>query len=178
MKFACKTSHQFVHRNPGTSARPWEVIHDIFFIHAVFKGYHATGIAYHGKYSNMILLLCKSFKVRSDWYACQWKYYDYTPISIMQRNSHFFMKTDWPLILGTCLFQSYYLHLDDITYVFNLKLPWHRRHEECDGVSHRQPLNCLLNCLFRRRSKNTSKLRVTGRSKGQCRGNFFHLMTS
>ena len=122
--------------------------------------------------------LVQQFQSSKDRYACQWKYYDYTPISIMQRNSHFSMKTDWPLILGTCLFQSYYLHLDDIAYVFNLKLPWHWRHNECDGVSNRQPLYCLLNCLFRRRSKNASKLRVTGRSKGQCRGKFFHLMTS
>ena len=31
-----------------------------------------------------------------------------------------------------------------------------------DGVSNHQPPDCLLNRLFRRRSKNTSKLRVTG----------------
>ena len=30
------------------------------------------------------------------------------------------------------------------------------------GVSNHQPHNCLLNFLFRRRSKKTSKLRVTG----------------
>ena len=30
-----------------------------------------------------------------------------------------------------------------------------------DGVSNQQPHDCLLNGLFRRRSKNTSKLRVT-----------------
>ena len=34
-------------------------------------------------------------------------------------------------------------------------------HNECDGVSNHQPRHCLLNCLFRRRSKKTSKLRVT-----------------
>ena len=36
------------------------------------------------------------------------------------------------------------------------------RHNGCDGVSDHQPYDCLLNCLFRRRSKKTSKLRVTG----------------
>ena len=35
-------------------------------------------------------------------------------------------------------------------------------HNEHDGVSNHQPHDCLLNRLFRRRSKKTSKLRVTG----------------
>ena len=39
-------------------------------------------------------------------------------------------------------------------------LQWH--HNERDGVSNHQCLDSLLNCLFRRRSKETSKLRVTG----------------
>ena len=38
----------------------------------------------------------------------------------------------------------------------------HWRHNEHDGVSNHQPHGCLLNRLFRRRSKKTSKLRVTG----------------
>ena len=36
------------------------------------------------------------------------------------------------------------------------------RHNEHDGVSNHQPQDCLLNLLFRRRSKKASKLRVTG----------------
>ena len=39
-------------------------------------------------------------------------------------------------------------------------LQW--RHNGRDGVSDHQPHYCLLNHLFRRRSKKTSKLRVTG----------------
>ena len=35
-------------------------------------------------------------------------------------------------------------------------------HNECDGISYQQPHNCLLNRLFRRRSKKTPKLQVTG----------------
>ena len=35
-------------------------------------------------------------------------------------------------------------------------------HNERDGVSNHRRLDCLLNNLFRRRSKKTSKLRVTG----------------
>ena len=41
---------------------------------------------------------------------------------------------------------------------------WH--HNERDGVSNHQPHDCLLNCLFRRRSKKTSKLRVTAFVRG------------
>ena len=59
-----------------------------------------------------------------------------------------------------------------------------------DGVSNHQPPGCLLSRLFRRRSKKTSKLRVTGLCvgnspgpvnsphKGRLRGKCFHLMTS
>ena len=43
-------------------------------------------------------------------------------------------------------------------------LQW--RHNERDGVSNHQPHDCLLNGLFRRRSKKTSKLRVTGLCAG------------
>ena len=38
-------------------------------------------------------------------------------------------------------------------------LQW--RYNECNGVSNHQHLSCSLNHLFRRRSKKTSKLRVT-----------------
>ena len=41
-------------------------------------------------------------------------------------------------------------------------LALHWRHNEPDGVLNHQPRDCLLNCLFRFRSKKTSKLRVTG----------------
>ena len=36
------------------------------------------------------------------------------------------------------------------------------RHNDRDGVSNHQPHDCLLNRLFRRRSTETSKLRITG----------------
>ena len=45
-----------------------------------------------------------------------------------------------------------------------LTLQWH--HNERDGVSNHQPQDCLLNRLFRHRSKKTSKLRVTGLCEG------------
>ena len=40
------------------------------------------------------------------------------------------------------------------------------RHNECDGVSNHHPDDCLLKRLFRRGSKKTSKLRVTGFERG------------
>ena len=43
-------------------------------------------------------------------------------------------------------------------------LQW--RHNGRDGVSNHQPHHCLLNRLFRPRSKKTSKLRVTGLCAG------------
>ena len=47
-------------------------------------------------------------------------------------------------------------------------LEW--RHNDHDGVSNHQPHGCLLNRLFRRRSKKTSKLRVTGLCAGNSPG--------
>ena len=49
---------------------------------------------------------------------------------------------------------------------YGKSLQW--RHNERDGVSNHRHLDCLFNCVFRRRSKKTSKL------PGKC----FHLMTS
>ena len=48
--------------------------------------------------------------------------------------------------------------------------PWQWRHIGCDSVSNHQPHDCLLNCLFRRRSKKISKLRVTGLCAGNSPG--------
>ena len=47
-------------------------------------------------------------------------------------------------------------------------LQW--RHKGCDNISNHQHYDCLLNRLFRRRSKKTSKLRVTGLYAGNSPG--------
>ena len=47
---------------------------------------------------------------------------------------------------------------------WNIALQW--RHNGRDGVSNHQSHDCLLNRLFRRRSKKTFKLRVAGLCKG------------
>ena len=49
-------------------------------------------------------------------------------------------------------------------------VPLHWRHNDHDGVSNPPPHGCLLNHLFRRRSKKTSKLRVTGLCVGNSLG--------
>ena len=47
-----------------------------------------------------------------------------------------------------------------LVYISMIALQW--RHKGCDSVSNHQPHDCLLNGLFKRRSKKTSKPRVTG----------------
>ena len=50
------------------------------------------------------------------------------------------------------------------TEAITTSLQW--RHNGRDGVSNHQPHHCLLNRLFRRRSKKTSKLYITGLCAG------------
>ena len=69
-----------------------------------------------------------------------------------------------------------------------IALQW--RHNGRDGVSNHKPQDCLLKCLFRRRSNKTPKLCVTGLCEGNSpltaefsaqrdsKAIFFHLMTS
>ena len=49
-------------------------------------------------------------------------------------------------------------------FYISLSLQWY--HNEQDGVSNHRRLECLLNRLFRHRSKRISKLRVTGLCEG------------
>ena len=56
-------------------------------------------------------------------------------------------------------FYPEYLHESAFMNTYDA-LQW--RHSGRDGVSNHQPYDCVLNRLFRRRSKKTSKLRVTG----------------
>ena len=68
------------------------------------------------------------------------------------------------------------LTLSQFSQLFRNSVSWdvfytlHWRHNEHDGVSNHQPHGCLLNRLFRRRSKKTSKLRVTGLCVGNSPG--------
>ena len=85
------------------------------------------------------------------------------------------LSTDVPQasFLGSLLFLK---NMNDITncivysnfILYAKTLRW--RHNHHDSVSNHQPHGCLLNRLFRRRSKKTSKLRVTGLCVGNSPG--------
>ena len=72
---------------------------------------------------------------------------------------------EWPVIWDYMTFmwchRNGYICLPSM---LEVSLRW--RHNGCDSVSNHQPHHCLLNRLFRRRSKKTSKLRVTGLCAG------------
>ena len=68
--------------------------------------------------------------------------------------------TELSWTLGPHRLSSTMFDIFDIFSKWLTTLQW--RHNGCDRVSNHQPYGCLLNCLFKRRSKKTSKLRVTG----------------
>ena len=59
-------------------------------------------------------------------------------------------------------------HLWHLCFNVPNSLQW--RHNDHDNVLNHQPRGCLLNRLFRRRSKKTSKLRITGLCVGTSPG--------
>ena len=87
-----------------------------------------------------------------------------------------------PLIWYVCLFSLfslqtvlylvviYYYTLHGLLLCIHWFVSLHWRHNDHDGVSNHQPHGCLLKRLFRRRSKKTSKLRVTGLCVGNSPG--------
>ena len=82
---------------------------------------------------------------------------------------HSWTNFDRRLVLNnTCLSDFYKcLHIkrqNSCRNIYKISLQW--RHNGRNSVSNHQPHECLLNRLFRRRSKKTSKLRVTGLCAG------------
>ena len=63
-------------------------------------------------------------------------------------------------------------HLVHVSMYWNCERCWtlHWRHNDHDSVSNHQPHGCLLNRVFKRRSKETSRLRVTGLCVGNSPG--------
>ena len=69
------------------------------------------------------------------------------------------------VFLFQCMLQGLHSNFNiDCDFKTAHTLQW--RHNGLDGVSNHQPYDCLLNRLFRRRSKKTSKLRVIGLCEG------------
>ena len=58
------------------------------------------------------------------------------------------------------MFSKFHIHKHVDQFIPLLSLQW--RHNGRDGVSNHQPHDCLLNRLFRRRTRKTSKLPGTG----------------
>ena len=80
-------------------------------------------------------------------------------------------KVDWHYgtqHVGLLWRQCYSSPYNELCYSLCLALPW--RHNWCDGVPDRQPRDCLLNRSYRRRSKKTPKLCVTGLCTGNSPG--------
>ena len=83
-------------------------------------------------------------------------------IEVSQGEIHIFPWSDLNETSIQCLMEKiYYKDPNDNT---AQSLRW--RHNGRDGVSNHLPHDCLLNRLFRRRSKTTSKPRVTGLCAG------------
>ena len=72
----------------------------------------------------------------------------------------------WSFSNGRVYFYYCVIFLIEIKYL----LPLHWRHNGRNGVSNHQPHDCLLNGLFRQRSKKTSKLRLNGLCEGNSQG--------
>ena len=68
----------------------------------------------------------------------------------------------------TPIFWKCYISIAFMKFEHNCSLHWY--HNDHDGVSNHQPHGCLLNRIFGRRSKKTSKLRVTGHCAGNSPG--------
>ena len=87
---------------------------------------------------------------------------------IMLRNDNTSNKTKQNRTITTTTFPSNVYIWRKCCSSYDKSLRW--RHNDHAGVSNHQPHGCLLNRLFRRKSKKTSKLRVTGLCAGNSPG--------
>ena len=79
----------------------------------------------------------------------------------------------WGMELSVDWFQHINIAVTSLMYLSQWGLVAHAlrwRHYDHDSISNHQPHGCLFNRLFRRRSKKTSKLRVTGLCVGNSPG--------
>ena len=97
----------------------------------------------------------------------------YLPFSATEGTNYKCKRCSWSLCALIAyliiFFGTFYalVGLADHGYLWQ-SLRW--RHNDHAGVSNHQPHGCLLNRLFRRKSKKTSKLRVTGLCAGNSPG--------
>ena len=86
-------------------------------------------------------------------------------MAIAYSTSSHFLNQSWLSQLSPSKYQLFFsvarrVSTTMMLWITNASLQW--RHNGRDGVSSHQPRDCLHNRLFRRTSKKTSKLRVTG----------------
>ena len=93
--------------------------------------------------------------------------YLYLPKYYPNRSKNFNVESGcrFTVLLGFVLLIHQFLPRYFWQHITQATLQW--RHNERNGVSNYQPNDCLPNCLFRRKSKKTSKLRVTGHCEGK-----------
>ena len=100
---------------------------------------------------------CKKGKLDFMLQSVIWLHYLHIPFSL-----HYSINV-------TIIFEFiYFISRIRLTPVYDNTLRW--RHNDHAGVSNHQPHGCLLNRSFRRKSKKTSKLRVTGLCAGNSPG--------
>ena len=75
-----------------------------------------------------------------------------------------------PTLLIWTLHNNYTNRIMELKNMNSRSYTLHWRHRDHDGLSNHQPHDCLINGLFGRRSKKTSKLRVTGLCAGKSPG--------
>ena len=117
-----------------------------------------------------ILLILERYMNKDYYYYycyCYYYYYYYHHYHYHHHHHHHYPRQVLAYITNTC---DYRCCLQDFISKRNIAITLHWRHNDHDGVSNHQPHGCLLNRLFRRRSKKTSKLRVTGLCMGNSPG--------
>ena len=108
--------------------------------------------------------------IRYHWYLLFWSrlifniYWNYSLVIFNKRSKKF--RKDIAVLLSMDVQGCQCRHLPFDWKLFSLQ--W--RHNGRDSVSNHQPHDCLLNRLFRRKSKKTSKLRATGLCAGKSPG--------
>ena len=94
-------------------------------------------------------------------------------MKLMHQNTNIFSGNSFrniPCTMVTIFQVSVCWCINEICVRMNKHTSLHWCHNDHDGVSNHQPHGCILNRLFRRRSKKTSKLRVTGLCEGNSPG--------
>ena len=131
-----------IHRGPVNSPHKWPVTRKMFSFDVIMRRFNTRGVVIFREISIIITSTTHRISELSQLMGCQC----FFMIFLQEISS---IKHSWP----------------------NRSISWPSftllwRHNEHDSVSNHHPHDCLLNYLFRRRSKKTSKPRVTAFVRG------------